>query len=80
MKSRFFFGVFVGFFLGCLFFFGVMNVNAQTRLNDYGTEYYEAYYNPAANSNLYAYLNAYNRNADYNWNNYQRYDYNYYKG
>jgi hypothetical protein len=30
MKSRFFYGVFVGFILGCLFFFGVMNVNAQT--------------------------------------------------
>jgi hypothetical protein len=71
MKSRFFYGVFVGFILGCLFFFGVMNVNAQTpKAVEYQANYTKAYdANYSAANYLTAYNYAYKRGAADGWDN-----------
>jgi hypothetical protein len=74
MKSRFFYGVFVGFILGCLFFFGVMNVNAQTlKANEYEATYTN-YYDEGG---LYAYNGRTGVYTDYDWNNRRSSEYNY---
>ena len=51
MKTRFFYGVFTGFFLGCLFFFGVVGVKGQTTWGNKDTgstlSVYSSYYTGA---------------------------------
>ena len=74
MKSRFFYGVFVGFILGCLFFFGVMNVNAQTHeAVEYNANYAGNYYYDANQAEDYQDLYAYDYRSsvytDYNRDN-----------
>jgi len=79
MKSRFFYGVFVGFILGCLFFFGVMNVNAQTlKTHEYEATYNVSYYDGLADDyqDLYAYSNRSTVYTDY-WDNARQADYDY---
>ena len=72
MKSRFFYGVFVGFILGCLFFFGVMNVNAQTlKAHEYEASYVDYYYDGGnraeTDQKLYAYDGRSGLYKNYGW-------------
>lgn len=50
MKSKFFYGVFAGFILACLFFFGVLRAKANSTYRGEHRVYYESsgYVNPSA--------------------------------